>query len=93
MEAASGTRAMLIQVEGEVKRCKDPAVVLNRWKRSGMDEDCLSFFMRDDSQLLRRASILRRRVAYHADMRQRFEQAAWMPWKSVVIEPMPEWGL
>jgi hypothetical protein len=87
------SRAMLIQVEGEIERCRDPAVVLNRWKRSGMDEDCLSLFIRDDSQLLRQASILRRMVAYHAEMRQRFERAAWLPWKSVVIDPMPEWEL
>jgi len=80
------------RLEAEIARCKDPAAVLARWKRSGLAEDCRDLFIRDDAQLLQRAGVSRRMAAHHAEMRRRFERATYLPWRPVVEEPAPGWG-
>ncbi len=83
-------RIMLVQTEAEIFRCKDPASVRARWKRSGMEEDSLHLFVRDDTSLLSRAEALRKEMAHHAEMRRRFERACWFPWINVRIKAEPD---
>jgi hypothetical protein len=84
-------RADLAVTEGHIFRCKDPATVLARWKRSGADLGDLALFVRDDTNLKRRAATLRKMAAHHAEIGRRYDWACRFPWQNVRVDPGPEW--
>src|SRR5262245_28647168 len=84
-------RSMLAQTEAEIFRCKDPASVHARWQRSGFEAEALELFVRDDTELRRRAATLRKMVAHHAEMRRQYVWACWTPWRTVRVDPGPDW--
>jgi hypothetical protein len=84
------TLVMLARTEAEIARCTNPAAVHARWQRSGLSAADMKLFVRDARPLIRRASVQRREVAFHARMRKRFEETPWRPWLTVHREEMPD---